>query len=45
MGVLDGIRVLDLSVHFAGPYSTVVLNGVGAEVSAQAAMTTAAWVL
>ena len=31
-GILDGIRVLDLSQYLAGPHCTLLLSGMGAEV-------------
>ncbi|MEL0021111.1 MAG: CoA transferase [Rickettsiales bacterium] len=31
-GILDGIRVLDLSQYLAGPHATLMLSGMGAEV-------------
>ena len=31
-GILDGIRVLDLSQFLAGPHTTLLMAGMGAEV-------------
>ncbi|KDD19790.1 CoA transferase, partial [Bordetella bronchiseptica] len=31
-GLLEGIRVLDMTVALAGPYASMLLGGLGAEV-------------